>query len=106
MGGRPGWGLKRSLSRTFNKESPVASEPNVDLLMLSALTEEQQVVHAVLQRQARRLGERGDIPNRVMLYDFQDGGETSYQIATACMHDMGVEAMSAFVTGLLSSGLR
>jgi nucleoside phosphorylase len=97
---------KIATSVNFYRIVRVASRPNIDVLMLTALTEEQQVVHAVLQRYSRRLGEYGNPPNQVTLYDFQANNATNYLIACACMHDMGVEAMSAFATALLTSGLR
>jgi len=82
------------------------AHPNIDVLLLTALTEEQQVVHAVLRRCARWFGEHGDIPDQVALYNLAIDGDASYLIATACMHDMGAVAMSSFTNSLLATGLR
>ncbi|MHB8875404.1 MAG: NACHT domain-containing protein [Myxococcaceae bacterium] len=87
-------------------------DPNVDLLVLTALAEEQQVDHGVLSRCAKRRGDHGAIPKRVSLYEYTTDSTdrarppASYLIATACRHAMGAVPMSSFATALFSSGIR
>lgn len=81
-------------------------EANVDVLVLTALTEEQQVVHSVLRRCAAFVKNHGDVPNRMTLYEYQNGANEKYLLATASMHDMGAVAMTEFTVSLLGSGIR
>jgi len=77
---------------------------NVDVLILTALTEEQRVTRSVLSSLSRPAGEHGAIPTRVSLYQFMSRESETYLIATACAHDMGGVAMSTFTASLLDVG--
>jgi nucleoside phosphorylase len=93
-------------SSSLGHKEACLSEANVDVLILTALTEEQQVVHAVLQRCARYVSTHGALPNRVALYEYACKDGARYLLATASTHDMGAVAMSGFATLLLASGVR
>lgn len=70
---------------------------DIDLLLVTALTEEAQVVEAVLTQVATWVNEEG--PCR--LYDYQAGMERTCRIATASAHQMGAVGMGVFTTPLL-----
>ncbi|TIH11695.1 hypothetical protein D0S45_19705 [Marinifilum sp. JC120] len=69
----------------------------MEVLIVTALTEEHQVVTAVLNEKATFIGQ--DI-NQVGLYDFNLNGESSCRIGICCAHQMGATKMGAFVAPL------
>ena len=80
--------------------------PNIDLLIVTALTEEQQVVHAVLGITATEVGSTGDLPRRLTLYDFEAGDAGTYRIGAISRRDMGAVAMTDLMADILASGTR
>lgn len=72
-----------------------AAPPLVDVLFLTALTEEQQVVEQVLRLRASYRGPAGEPPERVNVYAYPPGAATPFHIATASIHQMGAVPMAA-----------
>lgn len=77
-----------------------ASAPSaaIDLLIVTALTEEAQVVSAVMELVATRTGEHGELT----FYDFPIGDGRVARVATASAHSQGATSMGVFVAPLLS----
>jgi len=79
--------------------STVTSEP-LDMLLVTALTEEHQVVTAVLEELATPAGQAtGD---NYQLYDYDAGEGRVYRVATASAHQMGAVKMGVFAAPLFS----
>ncbi|HLK99141.1 MAG TPA: hypothetical protein VK539_01085 [Myxococcaceae bacterium] len=74
------------------------SEP-IDLLLLTALTEEAQVTVAVLDAVATQV----DVTGRVRLYDYPLSAGRVARVAVVSAHQMGAVAMGVFAAPLLSS---
>ena len=71
----------------------------IDLLILTALTEEAQVVTAVLDQVATKV--EGD--GQVRLYDYSAGAGRSYRIGAVSAHQMGAVGMGVFAAPLLKN---
>ena len=81
----------------------VATPPLVDILLLTALTEEQQVVEQVLQLRASYRGQAGEPPERVNVYAYPPDADRPYHVATASIHQMGAVPMAAKAPRLLKA---
>ncbi len=69
----------------------------IDLLVLTALTEEAQVVRAVLDAVAHPVQSHNDLH----LYEYFGKGDKAFSIAAACAHDQGAVDMGVFASPLL-----
>lgn len=78
-------------------------DQKIDLLLATALTEEAQVVSAVLDRVATAVTVNGgsDVGRRVRLYDYPVEGGRVCRVATASAHHMGAVDMGVFAAPLL-----
>lgn len=80
-----------------------STAPLVDVLLLTALTEEQQVVEQVLQLRASYCGSVGELPERVNVYAYPPNVDRPFYVATGSIHQMGAVAMAAKAPGLLKA---
>jgi nucleoside phosphorylase/tetratricopeptide (TPR) repeat protein len=71
----------------------------IDILIITALTEEHQVVTAVLNELAANNGTENDIT----LYNFQRDYDTNYLIGVVCAHQMGATKMGTFAAPVLKN---
>jgi tetratricopeptide (TPR) repeat protein/nucleoside phosphorylase len=71
----------------------------VDMLIATALTEEHQVVIAVLDHLATFVGES---PSHVRMYTYGTGNGRVYQIAAASAHQLGAVKMGLFAATMFS----
>lgn len=71
----------------------VRAKENIDLLVATALTEEAQVVSAVMSRVAKERSKR----DHVTVYDYPLGDGTTARVATASAHQMGAVNMGMFI---------
>jgi nucleoside phosphorylase len=77
--------------------------PLVDVLLLTALAEEQQVVEQVLQLRASYRGSAGEPPERVNVYAYPRDAAHPFYVATASIYQMGGVAMAAKAPGLFKA---
>jgi nucleoside phosphorylase len=109
-GRRPGAGGVVEFGPAENVSGPrerddgetLPNDGHVDVLLLTALTEEYQVVTAVLESLANPIEARA--PRYTRLYETQ-GGERTYRVATASAHRLGAVDMSVFAAMMLESVL-
>ncbi|HEX7836388.1 MAG TPA: NB-ARC domain-containing protein, partial [Kofleriaceae bacterium] len=73
------------------------AKEKIDLLVATALTEEAQVVSAVMSRVAKGRSTRG----HVAVYEYPRGDGTTARVATASAHQMGAVNMGMFIAPLL-----
>jgi len=75
-----------------------STEKDIDLLIATALTEEAQVVSAVMSRVAKEHHKRG----HVIVHEYFLGDGTAARVATASAHQMGAVNMGVFIAPLLN----
>jgi len=75
-----------------------STEKDIDLLIATALTEEAQVVSAVMSRVAKEHHKRG----HAIVYEYPLGDGTAARVATASAHQMGAVNMGVFIAPLLN----
>ncbi|HEX7838309.1 MAG TPA: hypothetical protein VF469_12630 [Kofleriaceae bacterium] len=75
----------------------VRAKEKIDLLVATALTEEAQVVSAVMSRVAKERSKR----DHVTVYEYPLGDGTTARVATASAHQMGAVNMGIFIAPLL-----
>jgi nucleoside phosphorylase len=91
-------GSDKSIQHSTRSIRSKGNSPKVNLLLLTALTEEAQVVRGVLDIVAKRINDLGTIP----LYEYrQVTSGARLIVATASAHSMGAVAMGIFTTQIL-----
>jgi nucleoside phosphorylase len=75
----------------------IGQADNIDLLIVTALTEEAQVVNAILSH----VGTKGSPYDKVTPYSYRVRDTAMLRVATACAHQVGAVDMCGFASDLL-----